>query len=112
MVHSDLLTNPLIVPGEGARGGVGRGALGGAQGPLPRTTQHAETNTHTARHALPHMPHRGHAAPPSPLARAVKILRGHEVVDYSGVLDVAFHPTQPWLFTAGADATICLFVNP
>lgn len=43
---------------------------------------------------------------------AVKILRGHEVVDFQGVLDVAFHPTQPWAFSAGADATICLFVNP
>jgi ribosome biogenesis protein ERB1 len=43
---------------------------------------------------------------------AVKILRGHEMVDYQGVLDVAFHPTQPWIFTAGADATVCLFVNP
>lgn len=43
---------------------------------------------------------------------AVKILRGHSVVDYQGVLDVAFHPTQPWAFTAGADTTICLFVNP
>lgn len=36
----------------------------------------------------------------------------HEVSDFRGVLDVAFHPTQPWLFTAGADTAICLFVNP
>ncbi|KAI3438768.1 hypothetical protein D9Q98_001186 [Chlorella vulgaris] len=48
----------------------------------------------------------------NPLIVPVKILRGHEMVDYQGVLDVAFHPTQPWIFTAGADATICLFVNP
>ncbi|KAL4425519.1 hypothetical protein ABPG75_009535 [Micractinium tetrahymenae] len=48
----------------------------------------------------------------NPLIVPVKILRGHEVVDFQGVLDVAFHPTQPWAFTAGADATICLFVNP
>ena len=34
------------------------------------------------------------------------------MVDFQGVLDVAFHPTQPWAFTAGADTTICLFVNP
>jgi ribosome biogenesis protein ERB1 len=37
--------------------------------------------------------------------------RGHDYVDHAGVLDVAFHPTQPWLFTAGADASICLFCN-
>lgn len=48
----------------------------------------------------------------NPLIVPVKILRGHEMCDYAGVLDVAFHPTQPWLFTAGADTTICLFVNP
>ena len=46
------------------------------------------------------------------LMPAVKILRGHEMVDFQGVLDVAFHPTQPWVFTAGADTNICLFVNP
>ncbi|GAB4816894.1 hypothetical protein N2152v2_003940 [Parachlorella kessleri] len=48
----------------------------------------------------------------NPLIVPVKILRGHEMVDFRGVLDVAFHPTQPWLFTAGADTTICMFVNP
>jgi ribosome biogenesis protein ERB1 len=48
----------------------------------------------------------------NPLIVPVKILRGHEVVDFEGVLDCAFHPTQPWIFTAGADATICLFTNP
>lgn len=48
----------------------------------------------------------------NPLIVPVKILRGHAVVDCEGVLDCAFHPTQPWIFTAGADATICLFTNP
>lgn len=60
------------------------------------------------------------ASPPHPLlpplhhfpSAAVKILRGHEMVDFQGCLDVAFHPTQPWAFTAGADATINLYVNP
>jgi ribosome biogenesis protein ERB1 len=47
----------------------------------------------------------------NPLIVPVKILRGHTVVDHSGVMDVAFHPTQPWVFTAGADATICLWSN-
>jgi len=47
----------------------------------------------------------------NPLIVPVKILRGHTVVASEGVLDVAFHPTQPWLFTAGADKTINLFTN-
>ncbi|PRW59011.1 ribosome biogenesis BOP1-like protein [Chlorella sorokiniana] len=48
----------------------------------------------------------------NPLIVPVKILRGHEMVDFQGCLDVAFHPTQPWAFTAGADASINLYVNP
>ena len=48
----------------------------------------------------------------NPLIVPVKILRGHERVNHEGVLGVAFHPSQPWLFTAGADASICLFTNP
>lgn len=56
--------------------------------------------------------HRLHSHSSAAATSAVKILRGHEMVDYQGVLDVVFHPTQPWVFTAGADATICLFVNP
>ena len=48
----------------------------------------------------------------NPLIVPVKILRGHEVVDFEGVLDCAFHPSQPWVFTAGADASLCLFTNP
>jgi len=47
----------------------------------------------------------------NPLIVPVKILRGHTVMASEGVLDVAFHPTQPWLFTAGADKTINLFTN-
>lgn len=47
----------------------------------------------------------------NPLIVPVKILRGHGVVDSSGVLDCAFHPTQPWLFTAGADGDVLLFSN-
>lgn len=48
----------------------------------------------------------------NPLIVPVKILRGHDVVDHVGVKDVAFHPRQPWVFTAGADGCACLFVNP
>ncbi|KAK9829975.1 hypothetical protein WJX72_008983 [[Myrmecia] bisecta] len=47
----------------------------------------------------------------NPLIVPVKILRGHERVDHEGVLDCAFHPTQPWIFTAGADGDVCLFCN-
>lgn len=47
----------------------------------------------------------------NPLIVPLKILRGHTVVDCTGVLAVAFHPTQPWLFTAGGDSEICLFCN-
>ncbi len=46
----------------------------------------------------------------NPLVVPVKVLRGHDVVDELGVLDCRFHPVQPWLFTAGADHTVRLFV--
>ncbi|KAL8574523.1 Ribosome biogenesis protein 1 [Nucella lapillus] len=39
----------------------------------------------------------------------VKVLRGHKITDKLGVMDCRFHPTQPWIFSAGADATIRLF---
>ena len=41
----------------------------------------------------------------------VKVLRGHAQRGSAGVAAVAFHPTQPWLFTAGADGTARLHVN-
>lgn len=47
----------------------------------------------------------------NPLIVPVKIIRGHAVHDFTGVLDVAFHPTQPWLFTAGGDGRACLYVD-
>ena len=47
----------------------------------------------------------------NPLIVPVKILRGHDIVDYQGVLDCAFHPTQPWIFTAGADGNCHLYCN-
>lgn len=45
----------------------------------------------------------------NPLIVPVKVLRGHVVTHDLGVLDVTFHPTQPWVFSSGADATIRLF---
>ncbi|XP_062987318.1 ribosome biogenesis protein BOP1 [Elgaria multicarinata webbii] len=45
----------------------------------------------------------------NPLIVPVKVLKGHAQSHDLGVLDVLFHPSQPWLFSAGADATIRLF---
>uniref|UniRef100_A0A3B5MQF0 Ribosome biogenesis protein BOP1 n=1 Tax=Xiphophorus couchianus TaxID=32473 RepID=A0A3B5MQF0_9TELE len=45
----------------------------------------------------------------NPLIVPVKVLRGHVITHDLGVLDVTFHPTQPWVFSSGADATIRLF---
>jgi ribosome biogenesis protein ERB1 len=45
----------------------------------------------------------------NPLIVPVKILRGHTVRNKLGVLNLSFHPTQPWLFTGGADGRIFLF---
>jgi ribosome biogenesis protein ERB1 len=45
----------------------------------------------------------------NPLIVPVKILRGHTVTKKLGVLTVAFHPNQPWIFSGGADGKIILF---
>ena len=45
----------------------------------------------------------------NPLIVPVKILRGHSIKNKLGVLAVAFHPSQPWIFSAGADGKIILF---
>ena len=45
----------------------------------------------------------------NPLIVPVKILRGHSVTKKLGVLTVAFHPNQPWIFSGGADGKIFLF---
>lgn len=41
----------------------------------------------------------------------LKILRSHSGHDGEGVTECAFHPTQPWLFSAGADGSIILFCD-
>lgn len=46
----------------------------------------------------------------NPLIVPVKLLRGHTKYDDFGVMDVIWHPTQPWLFSAGADGYIKLWV--
>ncbi|KAF7691005.1 ribosome biogenesis protein bop1 [Silurus meridionalis] len=45
----------------------------------------------------------------NPLIVPVKVLKGHTIAHDLGVLDVAFHPTQPWVFSSGADGTVRLF---
>ena len=47
----------------------------------------------------------------NPLIVPLKILRGHEVSGGMGVMSIVFHPTQPWIFSGGADGTIRLFSN-
>ena len=41
----------------------------------------------------------------------LKVLRGHEVVQHAGAAGLAWHPTQPWLVTGGADGTARLWNN-
>ncbi|TKY88340.1 hypothetical protein EX895_002692 [Sporisorium graminicola] len=41
----------------------------------------------------------------------LKVLRGHEVKNGLGVLDVKWHPNQPWLFSAGADGNAVLWTT-
>jgi len=45
----------------------------------------------------------------NPLIVPVKVLKGHKVQGELGVLDCQFHPSQPWIFTAGADHLIRLY---
>jgi len=46
----------------------------------------------------------------NPLIVPVKLLRGgHVKYDDFGIMDVAWHPTQPWLFSAGADGYVKLW---
>jgi len=47
----------------------------------------------------------------NPLIVPVKVLSGHAIVHDFGVLDCEFHPTQPYIFSSGADATIRLYAN-
>jgi ribosome biogenesis protein ERB1 len=47
----------------------------------------------------------------NPLIVPLKMLKGHKQVNGLGIIDSCWHPRQPWLFTAGADATIRLSTN-
>jgi ribosome biogenesis protein ERB1 len=45
----------------------------------------------------------------NPLIVPVKILKAHKPIGDLGTLSTVFHPTQPWIFSAGADKAIRLF---
>eukprot|EP00299_Pterocystis_sp_00344_P016812 c8433_g1_i1.p1 GENE.c8433_g1_i1~~c8433_g1_i1.p1 ORF type:complete len:732 (+),score=191.79 c8433_g1_i1:41-2197(+) len=40
----------------------------------------------------------------------LKVLRGHTIENSLGVIDCVFHPSQPWIFSAGADHSVRLYV--
>jgi len=46
----------------------------------------------------------------NPMIVPIKQLKGHKLSDDLGILDCTFHPIQSWIFSAGADATIRLYV--
>ena len=45
----------------------------------------------------------------NPLIVPLKRLSNHEAYNDFGILDVMFHPVQPWVFSAGADSTIRMY---
>ncbi|XP_043482625.1 ribosome biogenesis protein BOP1 homolog isoform X2 [Leptopilina heterotoma] len=45
----------------------------------------------------------------NPLIVPLKRLSNHESFNDFGILDVMFHPIQPWVFSAGADSTIRMY---
>ncbi|CAG9460136.1 unnamed protein product [Pedinophyceae sp. YPF-701] len=47
----------------------------------------------------------------NPMIVPVKILRAHAVTRLEGVQACAFHPSQPWVFSGGADGLAMLFVE-
>lgn len=47
----------------------------------------------------------------NPLLVPLKKLTGHKVVSSIGVLDLAWHPREAWLFSAGADGTARLWTT-
>ncbi|KAK5663338.1 hypothetical protein OQA88_3766 [Cercophora sp. LCS_1] len=46
----------------------------------------------------------------NPTIVPVKVLKGHKVVNKLGVLDMDWHPREPWCVSAGADGTIRLWM--
>ncbi|KAA8636029.1 hypothetical protein SMACR_04598 [Sordaria macrospora] len=46
----------------------------------------------------------------NPTIVPVKVLKGHKIVNKLGVLDMDWHPREPWCVSAGADGTIRLWM--
>lgn len=47
----------------------------------------------------------------NPLLVPLKKLTGHKIINQIGILDLIWHPKQPWLFSAGADGTARLWTT-
>lgn len=47
----------------------------------------------------------------NPLLVPLKILKGHKITGGLGVIEVAWHPREAWLFTAGGDGTARLWTT-
>lgn len=45
----------------------------------------------------------------NPMIVPVKTCRGHKVVNKLGVMDIDWHPTNPWCISSGADGTCRLW---
>uniref|UniRef100_A0A182WLI9 Ribosome biogenesis protein BOP1 homolog n=1 Tax=Anopheles minimus TaxID=112268 RepID=A0A182WLI9_9DIPT len=45
----------------------------------------------------------------NPLIVPLRRLKNHEIVNDFSVFDTVFHPTQPWVFSSGADNTVRLY---
>lgn len=45
----------------------------------------------------------------NPLIVPLKRLCHHESYNDFGILDIMFHPIEPWVFSAGADSTIRMY---
>uniref|UniRef100_A0A182MQ54 Ribosome biogenesis protein BOP1 homolog n=2 Tax=Anopheles culicifacies TaxID=139723 RepID=A0A182MQ54_9DIPT len=45
----------------------------------------------------------------NPLIVPLRRLKNHEIVNDFSVFDTVFHPTQPWIFSSGADNTVRLY---
>jgi ribosome biogenesis protein ERB1 len=46
-----------------------------------------------------------------PLLVPLRVLPGHGVTRAEGALAVAWHPGAPWLYTAGGDGCVCMWVD-
>ena len=46
-----------------------------------------------------------------PVLVPLRTLHGHTIANGFGILDIAFHPTLPWIFSAGADGLITLHTD-